>query len=369
MKLRGCCHRRHPLRTGPHTLARRKPATVKEYRRCCSLFLDWCMLQGCWPSTSDELDDLLVEWKNWPPGGQHKGVTKGQFACAIAGAELAMPHVKGTLNWSRTVLNDWEKCHTVKHHIPISKGIALLLAITIALLGFPRLGAGLVIQQARGLRPSELLRLQAEDVTLPEALHFGDRSVAVLCLGARTGTKANRAQAVMVNGQRHALAMLFLRILVHSTPRGQRLVGQVTLARYESLMATACRILHLPALTPHGARAGFATDGVLQGKGFVELREEGRWAHDASLRIYLDACATAALAASDAARPWAAIIVSSTTSSRCSRGGARPALSRAWRPRSRSVRRWRPSWARGSRRGWESLGSPARAHLRLLRRP
>ena len=171
------------------------------------------------------------------------------------------------------------------------------------MLGFPRLGAGLVIQQARGLRPSEL------HVTLPEALHFGDRSVAVLCLGARTGTKANRAHAVMVNGQRHALAMLFLRILVHSTPRGQRLVGQVTLARFESLMATACRVLHLPALTPHGARAGFATDGVLQGKGFVELREEGRWAHDASLRIYLDACATAALAASDAARPWAAIIV------------------------------------------------------------
>ena len=118
---------------------------MKEYRRCCSLFLDWCMLHGCWPSDSDELDDLLVEWKNWPPGEGHKAVTKGQFAAAICGAELAMPHVKGSLTWSRTVLNDWEKCHSVKHHIPIARGIARLLATTIALLGFPRLGAGLII--------------------------------------------------------------------------------------------------------------------------------------------------------------------------------------------------------------------------------
>lgn len=47
-----------------------------------------------------------------------------------------------------------------------------------------------------------------------------------------------------------------------------------------------------------------AADGFMRGDDFVTLREKGHWASDASLRIYLDAVATAALSSSEAARIW-----------------------------------------------------------------
>ena len=46
-------------------------------------------------------------------------------------------------------------------------------------------------------------------------------------------------------------------------------------------------IVHLK-LTAHGPRSGWATRKRLEGKPFEELREDGRWESDKSLRIYLD---------------------------------------------------------------------------------
>eukprot|EP00974_Lingulodinium_polyedra_P058487 5632549-Lingulodinium_polyedra.AAC.1 len=61
----------------------------------------------------------------------------------------------------------------------------------------PRLGLGMLLQQRRGLRPSEMLGIRAQDVALPEAMAFGTRDAAVINLGVRVGAKAKRAQAVL----------------------------------------------------------------------------------------------------------------------------------------------------------------------------
>eukprot|EP00974_Lingulodinium_polyedra_P068065 6590867-Lingulodinium_polyedra.AAC.1 len=47
---------------------------------------------------------------------------------------------------------------------------------------------------------------------------------------------------------------------------------------------------------------------MLAGADFVSLREEGRWVADASLRVYLDAVATAALSVSEVAQSHAAVL-------------------------------------------------------------
>ena len=44
-----------------------------------------------------------------------------------------------------------------------------------------------------------------------------------------------------------------------------------------------------PLWTAHCPRAGWTTARYLAGQPFGELREDGRWASDSSLRIYIDA--------------------------------------------------------------------------------
>ena len=48
--------------------------------------------------------------------------------------------------------------------------------------------------------------------------------------------------------------------------------------------------------TLHSPRAGFASEGRALGKPFQELKEQGRWIADSSLRIYIDVQAAAAIA-------------------------------------------------------------------------
>ena len=69
--------------------------------------------------------------------------------------------------------------------------------------GHPRLAAGLLVQQWTGMRPSEMLGLQYEDVLLPEETLLSVSGVfGSIGLGVRTGTKAKRAQSVLIRGQR-----------------------------------------------------------------------------------------------------------------------------------------------------------------------
>ena len=82
-----------------------------------------------------------------------------------------------------------------------------------------------------------------------------------------------------------------------------------TLVSFNRCMTEAVRIVGLAGhYTAHSARAGFATDAILSGESFSSVREEGRWLSDQSLRVYLDAVAVAAQAASKEAAMWSMTI-------------------------------------------------------------
>ena len=283
-----------PLRLDPLSLSRRTPLTMRAYRRALGRFLAWCEGHGVAVRSASELDDLLVEWRF------QQQVPRAVFEHALAAAEMAVPAAKGALVWARATSKDLAVALPVAHHLPLPWQFALLLAVAFSVLGSPRLGLGLLLQQQRGLRPSEMLNLRGQDVALPEAMAFGPRSAAVINLGARTGTKAKRAQAVLVHEARHGLLLFVLRVLKACTPDEQFLFP-ATLDQYRRLLQQACERLNLPPFTPHSPRAGFASDAVLRGVDFVSLREEGRWVADSSLRVYLDAVATSAMAVSESA--------------------------------------------------------------------
>jgi hypothetical protein len=222
------------FRPAPVSLSRRQPATVSGYQRCLLAFLAWCDCHGVVFCCAWELDDLLVEWQ------VSGAATKSQFAAAVAAAELGSPTVKGQLTWARQVLKDWEIISPVSHHIPMPKQLAILIAFGLAVRDRGRLGAGIIIQQDKGLRPGELLSLLPEHVTLPEQQHFGTCSAAVVSLGVKTGTKAKRPQAVTFNEKCNPLSLLLLRELVGSTPKEVQLMAGITLQQYQTELRIVC---------------------------------------------------------------------------------------------------------------------------------
>ena len=189
------CPRRVPLRPAQRSLARRTSTTLQAYRRAVGRFLTWVSMHHLRLRSVEDVDDALVEWQE-----TDASVSKSMYAQAISGVEIAIPTARRHLSWARTVLGDWEILAPIKHHLPLPVALTYLMAAALSLLGWGRLAAGLILQQHLGLRPGELLRLRPGDVTLPETTWFGSRSDAVLNLGARTGTKAKRAQAVVLRG-------------------------------------------------------------------------------------------------------------------------------------------------------------------------
>ena len=97
---------------------------------------------------------MLVDWKNL----DHK-VFRATFAHTICGVEAALPWVKRQLKWSRQFLSGWGIVGPTAHHSPLPRGLTLLLACCMSALGFGKLGVALVIAQARGLGPNEMLKL------------------------------------------------------------------------------------------------------------------------------------------------------------------------------------------------------------------
>ena len=156
-----------------------------------------------------------------------------------------------------------------------------------------RLGAGMVIQQAKGLRPSEMLNLVAADVVLPEETVYDEANNAIVNLGAKTGTKAKRSQAIVTAGS-HVATELLRRIKRICVSPQERLFPY-TLARYNVSIKKIAKAHGLEDVgwTPHSPRAGFASEAKAQNRSFVEIREEGRWVADSSLRVYLDVVAVA----------------------------------------------------------------------------
>ena len=57
----------------------------------------------------------------------------------------------------------------------------------------------MVLQQRTGLRPGELVEMRRGDVSFPGERDAGARSVVVIALGMKSGTKAKRSQFVVLN--------------------------------------------------------------------------------------------------------------------------------------------------------------------------
>ena len=242
------------------------------------------------PREAPEFDDLLVEFKNAAPN------SKSAFEGLVASVEHVIPSLKGKLPWAHAVLSSWAATYSPEHTVPMCAGPASLIAAHMSADNHGRLAIGLLLQQALGLRPSELLALEARDIALPEHASFSNACFATIGLGVRENTKAKRAQCVLL---RSKTLLALLRYLLHSLESEDPLIGY-SYAQYRRILERTCSKIGVSNLhfTPHSPRAGFATELFAQGVPFERIMTLGRWVSPQSLRTYLDVVSASAIAVS-----------------------------------------------------------------------
>ncbi len=229
-----------------------------------------------------------MEWKNSRP------ISKSSFESCVAAVEYVLPGYKGHLPWCRACVAAWGVVHVAKHTVPMARDPAAFVGAHVAGVGHPRLGAGVVVQRAGGMRPSELLGILGMDVMLPEHRGSGNtREQVVIALGVRAGTKAKRAQTVIITDP---IIVAVVRWLWESCASTDLLVGY-TYAQYHRILDRACARAGISELgfTPHSPRSGFASDCIADGLGVPKTMELGRWLSETSLRTYVDITSAAAI--------------------------------------------------------------------------
>jgi len=279
-----------PRRLDPLRAQKVSEVTITRYRRSVVPFVKWCRDNNWSPWDAADFDDALVEYC------YACSISKFSFESLVAAVEFFFPKFRGHMSLARAVLTGWSVGHHTVHHTPLCRGPAAMIATHFSSFGAPRLAAGIMIQQRKGLRPGELLSLQPEDIVLPEeqanSLLVG---TAVIGLGVRVGTKLKRPQTVMVRALEDPDIIVALRRLKTTTAAGCCCIPY-SLYQYRLWLKRAEAALGLSAnWTPHSPRSGYASEARALGKAFTEIREEGRWTSDSSLRIYIDLAESASL--------------------------------------------------------------------------
>ena len=273
-----------PRGLDPHQINRISKTSLNLYRRAAATFSDWLERHQLFPSDPESWDDCLVEWKN-DPG---ELVTKARFETTISALEFVFPRLRKNLQWAHTVANSWGAAHQVKHAKAMSRGIAALFSAHLSDMGVARAGLGLRVQQALGLRPSELLGLVAHNVTESPAGSLSNERMYIFALGKQAGTKVRREQFAILRDSEHPDLCDSIALLLSLIACNDKLFPY-SLKRYRALIKRAEERCGLRVgFSPHSPRAGFATDAIALGKDPSRIRSEGRWNSESSFKVYLD---------------------------------------------------------------------------------
>ena len=229
-------------------------STLKKYRRATVAFAAFVGDYFPWIDTAAEYDDALAEFKDL-----HRP-RKSDFETLVAAVEWRFPQFKGHLPWARTIIKGWGIEHTPHHTVPMSRGHARLWAAWLVSLGAERLAIALLVQRELGLRPSEVLGLRGADVALPESQTL-PVCRAVFGLGLRAGTKAKRAQAVVL---RCPMLIGLVRYALSAVGPNDR-IFPYSYSQYSRLLKAVDAKLNLSSgFTPHSPRAGFASESIAE---------------------------------------------------------------------------------------------------------
>ena len=233
--------------------------------------------------SAEDLDLMIMEYRT------EMDLTKAQHVTLVAAIEFFLPYTKGKLVVCREALKGRSASEPTKHTTPLTTELAWLFGALMASQGKRTIGAAMIVQQATGLRPSELLALQKDHAFVP---CDGNQSIT-LRLGAVVSTKVKREQFVLVRPDVQALAYALLRDLSYATAEGAKLFpfGYNT---YNNAFKNCEQHYRLElGFTAHSPLTGFATSHVISGTPMKEIQAAGRWLCESSFQTYVDVVAAA----------------------------------------------------------------------------
>ncbi len=274
-----CVKRLHP------DLRRRVNAeTLIKYQKAVECFTTYLHRQpDLTVHSAEDLDFLIMEYRT------EMDLTRSQHVLIVAAIEFFLPYAKGKLVICREALKGRTTAEPTKHTTPLTTELAVLFGAYMASTGKPQVGAAMIIQQATGLRPSELLSLQKDHAYMPP-----DCTQAItLRLGAVVSTKVKREQFVLVRRGSQSLAYALLSKLHAGAADGARLFP-FGYSFYNNSFKQCEQHYQLQlGLTAHSPRAGFATSQVIAGVPVKDIQAAGRWLCESSFQTYVDVVAAA----------------------------------------------------------------------------
>ena len=232
---------------------------------------------------AEDLDLMIMEYRT------EMDLTKAQHVTLVAAVEFFLPYAKGKLVICREALKGRAASEPTKHTVPLTTELAWLFGAFMASQGKRAIGAAMIVQQATGLRPSELLALQSDHIFVPRDCN---QSIT-LRLGSVVSTKVKREQFVLVRPGVQSLAYALLRSMLTAAVDGAKLFpfGYNT---YNNAFKSCERHYQLEmGFTAHSPRAGFATSHVISGTPVKDIQAAGRWLCESSFQTYVDVVAAA----------------------------------------------------------------------------
>ena len=112
--------------------------------------------------------------------------------------------------------------------------------------------------------------------------------VFIFRLGARHGTKSKREQTASLDPTKHPEVAGILSLLLEVLGPDDRLVPYSYQTYLNALLGVTQHLGIDAHVTPHGARAGFATERIAAGEDPTAVRTAGRWESESSFKTYID---------------------------------------------------------------------------------
>ena len=226
-----------------------------------------------------ELDEALVTYH------LSESLGKGAALSLYAGVELAIPRLKRQLCWFKLVCEDLNRQGDIFHALGMPKTAAIILSVHISQTKSLLLGACLMVQYSRGLRPREILTLLGQAISLPEENVY---RVCSLTLGMYSKTKSGRPEFVLIQPKEQQLCYELVRWLKSVTPPASNVSRNTSVSAYSKMITSAAEELNLPRYTGHSPRAGFVSDESLRGVPTQIIKATTRHTSDKSLAVYID---------------------------------------------------------------------------------
>lgn len=255
--------------------------TQKKYKDAVYDFITWAIENNDDATTTDELDDLLMDYIH-DLHGTGKG-SRSKAACTVYGIITYVPSLKDKLTGAKRCLKGWNKLTKGRSYPPLTWHLALVIALQLARRNHYDMGVGLLLAFDCFLRVSELVNIRRFDIADDGDPRISKKRHGMLLRLSKTKTGAN--QHVLVLNEN-------VQTLVRGLVKNMKLKDKVfnfTADKFRRTMKGVCSELGLsPLYVPHSLRHGGATHyhHVLS-MSMEDVLKRGRWVSMESARRYV----------------------------------------------------------------------------------